>query len=102
MSYKLITKLSKFFEYKFDADTGSLFSKLLSPNIFTPFTSTISSGFVNSVFPGMDVRFTRNGSIPSPDDQLYLKEIKVLSSESIVLRSFDQTGRGGRHIVVNR
>ena len=58
--------------------------------------------FVNSVFPGMDVRFTRNGSIPSPDDQLYLKEIKVLSSESIVLRSFDQTGRGGRHIVVSR
>ena len=50
----------------------------------------------------MDVRFTRNGSIPSPDDQLYLKEIKVLSSESIVLRSFDQTGRGGRHIVVSR
>jgi len=58
--------------------------------------------FVNFVFPGMDVRFTRNGSIPSPDDQLYLKEIKVLSSESIVLRSFDQTGRGGRHIVVSR
>ncbi len=58
--------------------------------------------FVNSVFPGMDVRFTRNGSIPSPDDQLYLKEIKVFSSESIVLRSFDQTGRGGRHIVVSR
>ena len=58
--------------------------------------------FVNSIFPGMEVRFTRNGSIPSPDDELYLKEIKVLSSESIVLRSFDQTGRGGRHIVVNR
>ena len=58
--------------------------------------------FVNSVFPGMEVRFTRDGSIPSPEDELYIKEIKVLSSESIVLRSFDQTGRGGRHIVVTK
>ena len=58
--------------------------------------------FVNSVFPGMEVRFTRDGSIPSPEDELYIKEIKVLSSESIVLRSFDQTGRGGRHIEVTK
>ena len=58
--------------------------------------------FVNSVFPGMEVRFTRDGSIPSPEDELYIKELKVLSSESIVLRSFDQTGRGGRHIVVTK
>ena len=58
--------------------------------------------FVNSVFPGMNVRFSRDGSIPTSEDELYLKEIKVLSSESIVLRSFDQTGRGGRHIVVSK
>ena len=58
--------------------------------------------FVNSIFPGMEVRYTRDGSIPSPEDELYIKELKVLSSESIVLRSFDQTGRGGRHIVVTK
>ena len=58
--------------------------------------------FVNSVFPGMDIRFSRDGSIPTSEDELYLKEIKVLPSESIVLRSFDQTGRGGRHIVVSK
>ena len=58
--------------------------------------------FVNSVFPGMNVRFSRDGSIPTSEDELYIKEIKVLSSESIVLRSFDQTGRGGRHIVVTK
>ena len=58
--------------------------------------------FVNSVFPGTEVRFTRDGSIPSSDDELYIKEIKVLSSELIVLRSFDQTDRGGRYIVVSR
>ena len=58
--------------------------------------------FVNSVFPGMNVRFSRDGSIPTSEDELYLKEIKVLPTESIVLRSFDQTGRGGRHIVVSR
>lgn len=58
--------------------------------------------FVNSVFPGMNVRFSRDGSIPTSEDELYLKEIKVLPTESIVLRSFDQTGRGGRHIVVSK
>ena len=58
--------------------------------------------FVNSIFPGMEVRYTRDGSIPSPEDELYIKEIKVLTSELIVLRSFDQTGRGGRHIVVTK
>ena len=58
--------------------------------------------FLNSVFPGMNVRFSRDGSIPTSDDELYLKEIKVLHTESIVLRSFDQTGRGGRHIVVSK
>ena len=58
--------------------------------------------YVNSVFPGMEVRFTRDGSIPSPDDELYIKELEVLSSESIVLRLFDQTGRGGRHIIVTK
>ena len=50
----------------------------------------------------MNVRFSRDGSIPTSEDELYLKEIKVLPSESIVLRSFDQTGRGGRHIVVSK
>ena len=58
--------------------------------------------FVNSVFPGTDVRFTRDGSKPSSEDELYTKEIEVLSSELIVLRSFDKTGRGGRDIVVSR
>ena len=58
--------------------------------------------FLNSVFPGMNVRFSRDGSIPTSEDELYLKEIKVLPTESIVLRSFDQTGRGGRHIVVSK
>ena len=57
---------------------------------------------MNSVFPGTDVRFTGDGSKPSSDDELYTKEIKVLSSELIVLRSFDKTGRGGRDIVVSR
>ena len=32
-------------------------------------------------------------------DQLYLKEIKVFPPESIVLRSFDQTGRGEEDIL---
>ena len=58
--------------------------------------------FVNSIFPGMDVRFTRDGSVPSSDDELYIKEIYISESDNVILRLFDKKGRGGRHIVALR
>ena len=54
--------------------------------------------FVNSIFPGMDIRFTRDGTIPSSDDELYIKESYISESENVILRLFDKKGRGGRHI----
>ena len=54
--------------------------------------------FVNSIFPGMDIRFTRDGTIPSSDDELYIKESYISESDNVILRLFDKKGRGGRHI----
>ena len=48
---KFDTKLKTFFEYKFEAEAGSLFNIFFSPIIFTPFFSIISSAFVNAVLP---------------------------------------------------
>ena len=50
----------------------------------------------------MDVRFTRDGSEPSYDDDIYIGETYVDPSESIVIRLFDKNGRGGRHIELDR
>ena len=51
LSNKFSMKLNIFFAYKLEADTGNLFKILLSPIIFTPFFSIISSAFVNAVLP---------------------------------------------------
>ena len=58
--------------------------------------------FSNTIFPGMDVRFTRDGSERSYDDEIYIGEIYIDPSESIVFRLFDKNGRGGRHIELDR
>ena len=50
----------------------------------------------------MDIRFTRDGTIPSSDDELYIKESYISESDNVILRLFDKKGRGGRHIVALR
>ena len=51
LSYKLETKLNKFFAYKFEADIGNLFKIFASPKILTPFFSIVLLTSVNTVFP---------------------------------------------------
>ena len=58
--------------------------------------------FSNTIFPGMDVRFTRDGSEPSYDDEIYIGETYIDPSESVVFKLFDKDGRGGRHIELDR
>ena len=58
--------------------------------------------FVNTIFPGLDVKFTRDGTIPSSDDELYIKETYTSESDNVTLRLFDKNGRGGRYIVAMR
>ena len=55
---------------------------------------------VRQQFPGLEVRYTLDGSKPSENDPLYFKPITIKSNASISLRTFDTKGRGGRIIEI--
>ncbi|MEZ5071513.1 MAG: chitobiase/beta-hexosaminidase C-terminal domain-containing protein [Bacteroidales bacterium] len=50
--------------------------------------------YANVDFPGLEVRYTTDGSEPGPASTLY--EGPVEASGTILLRSFDTRGRGSR------
>ncbi len=52
-------------------------------------------------FPGLDVRFTRDGSEPNINSELYYSPSYVNENDKIVLKIFDKTNRGGRSIKAN-
>ena len=52
-------------------------------------------------FPGLDVRFTRDGSEPNIDSELYNSPSYVYENDKIVLKVFDKTSRGGKSIKAN-
>ena len=52
-------------------------------------------------FPGLDVRFTRDGSEPNINSELYNLPIFTDKSDKILLKVFDKTGRGGKSIKAN-
>ena len=58
--------------------------------------------YSNTIFPGMDVRFSRDGSKPTYDDEIYDGKIYIQPSENIVFRLFDKKGRGGRYLELDR
>jgi len=55
---------------------------------------------VRQQFPGLEVRYTLDGSKPSKGDPLYLKPITIKDKASISLRTFDTKSRGGRTIEI--
>ncbi len=52
--------------------------------------------YANSLFPGMVIRYTTDGSIPDANSPIYSNEVEVKADARIKLRSFDHKGRGGR------
>ena len=52
-------------------------------------------------FPGLDVRFTRDGSEPNINSELYNSPSYVDENDKIVLKVFDKTSRGGKSIKAN-
>ena len=58
--------------------------------------------FANTVFPGLDIKYTLDGSEPSLSSKTYESPIEVKDSDTINLRLFDKTGRGGNTILVNK
>ena len=52
-------------------------------------------------FPGMSVRYTTDGKIPTNQSILFTEPVKIEAGEKIKLRTFDSNGRGGRTITIN-
>jgi hexosaminidase len=48
----------------------------------------------NSCFPGLEIRYTTDGSEPVPDSPLYMEPVSVSGIASV--RAFDTRGRGSR------
>ena len=55
--------------------------------------------YANIDFPGLEIRYTTDGTEPGPDSPVYTDPVEV--SGEIQLRSFDTRGRGSRTSVVN-
>ncbi|HLE57006.1 MAG TPA: family 20 glycosylhydrolase, partial [Rhodothermia bacterium] len=49
---------------------------------------------VNTAYPGLEVRYTVDGSDPDPESELYRGPVEI--SRSVRFRAFDVSGRGGR------
>jgi len=55
---------------------------------------------VTTALPGLPVRYTTDGSTPTPDAPRYDGPVAVAADATVRLRTFDGQGRGGRTVVV--
>ena len=55
---------------------------------------------VRQQFPGLQVRYSLDGTEPTMDDTLYTTPVEVSNSDQIVLRVFDTNGRAGNTISI--
>ncbi len=58
--------------------------------------------YVRSQFPGIQVRYSLDGSVPNQNSKIYQHPILVDSNDLIVLRSFDTQLNGGKSIRVSQ
>ena len=58
--------------------------------------------YANTVFPGLDIKYTLDGSEPTFTSNTYESPFEVQDGDIINLRLFDKTGRGGNSILVNK
>ena len=58
--------------------------------------------YANTVFPGLDIKYTLDGSEPTFTSNTYESPFEVQDDDIINLRLFDKTGRGGNAILVNK
>jgi hexosaminidase len=54
----------------------------------------------NTLFPGLTIRYTTDGSIPTEDSQEYISPIKIIEN-NIVLKTFSSNGRSSRAVKLN-
>ena len=56
--------------------------------------------YANTVFPGLNIKFTIDGSNPKESSETYTSPVKINEGDMVNLRLFDNKGRGGNTITV--
>ena len=56
--------------------------------------------YANTVFPGLNVKYTLDGSLPKESSENFKSPIKINDGDIVNLRLFDNIGRGGNRIIV--
>ena len=58
--------------------------------------------YANSAFPGLSIKYTLDGSLPNSDSMNYKNPVKLNQDDIVNLRLFDNKGRGGYTIQVDK
>ena len=58
--------------------------------------------YANSVFPGLNIKYTLDGSLPNIESMNYNNPVKLNKDDVVNLRLFDNKGRGGHPIQVDK
>ena len=58
--------------------------------------------YANTVFPGLNIKYTLDGLVPNSNSNNYISPFKINEDDIVHLRLFDNTGRGGNYIKVNK
>ncbi|MDA8630092.1 family 20 glycosylhydrolase [Flavobacteriaceae bacterium] len=58
--------------------------------------------YANSVFPGLNIKYTLDGSLPDIESMNYNNPVKINQADIVNLRLFDNMGRGGYPIQVDK
>ena len=58
--------------------------------------------YANSVFPGLNIKYTLDGSLPDIESMNYNNPVKLNQDDIVNLRLFDNKGRGGYPIQVDK
>jgi len=56
--------------------------------------------YANTVFPGLNIKYTLDGSIPKESSENFKTPIKINDNDIVNLRLFNNKGRGGNSIIV--
>jgi len=58
--------------------------------------------YSNTVFPGLDIKYTLDGTVPDSNSENYTTPVKIKTDDVVHLRLFDKKGRGGNDIKVDK
>ena len=58
--------------------------------------------YANTVFPGLDIKYTLDGTVPDSNSENYTTPLKIKTDDIVHLRLFDKKGRGGNDIKVDK